>query len=443
MRDSVVQSGAIPVQDSDAISETSTTRLEHEPFETLRHRAVELVAKILGRHPSRIEAQRLKGGTFNRVISLTYVPLRRKKFTSQWVKAQFCGLFGRTKEPKPQSYVLRMPWHENDELKRDVAVLNAVGSRLALPVPEVITFDASDDNVVRRQFMLQKRLRGDNLAHTPMLENLNTAQRKSLAKAVIEMVTHIASVTGPPGNLSVDNLNLGKRGKVQVEKLCVPRRDQEDRDIFDHPCTWPAQEQKPLDHLLEQCERWREFQNAEGFCTEAVWSGFAAISKALEKRGFLDGPNVLSHGDLKPYNLLAETRSETEVEITGVLDWDSAAIAPEFMAYRAPFWLWTPEDVNSVHEDDEENANIEPDNAEHRELKDLFLAHASEKFKLFAFAPEAMLARRMYFILKEGIFGPWNMMEANKVIEEWNELHPEDGVVIDVDFSDDGSVESE
>jgi hypothetical protein len=54
-------------------------------------------------------------------------------------------------------------------------------------------------------------------------------------------------------------------------------------------------------------------------------------------------------------------------------------------------------------------------------------------YKRFAFVPETMLARRMYPILKDGIFGPWNMQEADNAIREWNELHPEDGVAVSLD----------
>ena len=145
-------------------------------------------------------------------------------------------------------------------------------------------------------------------------------------------------------------------------------------------------------------------------------------------RGFLDGPCVLVHGDLKPYNLLAEVRNQTEVDITGVIDWDSAIIAPEFMAYRAPFWLWTPEDMDSDKEDEECVADVEPVTDEDRMLKQVFLDNASEKYKLYAFAPEAMLARRMFFILRESLRSDWEFEEAKSVIREWIELHPEDGV---------------
>ena len=154
------------------------------------------------------------------------------------------------------------------------------------------------------------------------------------------------------------------------------------------------------------------------------------ISKSLEKRGFLDGSCVLVHGDLKPYNILAQVRSETEVEITGIIDWDSAVMAPEFMAYRAPFWLWMSQekDIDSCVQDEESTANLAPSTDEGKMMKQIFTNCVSEKYKLHAFAPESVIARRMFEVLQHGIFGPHLYKQAGDVIGEWNQLHPEDGV---------------
>ena len=52
--------------------------------------------------------------------------------------------------------------------------------------------------------------------------------------------------------------------------------------------------------------------------------------------------------------------------------------------------------MGTVEQDEERTANFEPENMDDRELKDLFIALASEKYKRFTFVPEGMLARRMY-----------------------------------------------
>ena len=202
------------------------------------------------------------------------------------------------------------------------------------------------------------------------------------------------------------------------------------------PTSKPAIDLDPFDYLPKRCGQWHRFEKAGNSFLEDFWYNFGVITKSLEARGFLEGPCVYVHGDLKPYNILSELSSEIDVEITGIIDWDFAVIAPEFMAYRAPFWLWTPEGMNKAEEDKDATANIDPVDEEGRALKQVFLDHASEEYKMFAFAPEAILARRMFFILQEGLNSTWNCEEAENIIREWNELPPEDGIRLEETDSD-------
>lgn len=180
--------------------------------------------------------------------------------------------------------------------------------------------------------------------------------------------------------------------------------------------------------MLEQCERWMELQNIQGECWDYIWNGFAAISKSLHERGWLDGPFALMHGDLLPYNLLVDVRGSKTVDISGILDWDSAIFAPKFMAYRAPLWLWLHADDGGDADEIEWNANLEPTTVRERELKQVFKNVASEEQTKFAFALEAMLARRLFQILKDGVFSSTAIEEAEAIIQEWKELHPEDKI---------------
>jgi hypothetical protein len=96
------------------------------------------------------------------------------------------------------------------------------------------------------------------------------------------------------------------------------------------------------------------FRPQAAFALEEIWDSFVAISKALEACGFLEGPCVHIHGNLREYNLLAGVRNSTSVEITSIIDWEEAIFAPQFMAFRAPFWLWISEN-SSTGSDDLEN----------------------------------------------------------------------------------------
>ncbi|KAF2831611.1 hypothetical protein CC86DRAFT_443233 [Ophiobolus disseminans] len=404
---------AVSPQD-DSKSETSTIRYEHEPFELFQHKATTLAAAKFHRDRADIHVERMKGGAYNRVIGLKVRAIKPKSWGISWAQKYLRACFRRLRPETYEEYVVRIPRCEDGDIDRQVATLKAIGARLALPIPDVVSFDISADNVLGKPYMVQRRIPGRLFTH--MMEGLNLEQMKSATKRITELVSEISSVTAAPGAIFLDNLTSSS-GPVRTDKFSVPCGD-----------TITATSQQPLAHPLEQCETWREFQKANSFCFEDTWDSFIAISKALEQRGFLKGPCVLVHGDLREYNLLAEVRSSTQVEITGVIDWDEAFFAPQFVAYCSPFWLWISEDAPSDHLDDEKNALEEPESIADRVVKQVFLENASAEYRRFAFAPEAMLARRMYYILRKGIFGDWSFREAEAIISEWDELHPEDDV---------------
>jgi hypothetical protein len=413
----------------DVASVANTILYDQEPFETFQHKIVELAKEQFHRNAREIQIHQMKGGSFNRVVGVT-IPSKPRRFGLYWFLCRCLGAHKKRSEAKFDSYVVRIPRTEYEgedaakemigDMEREVALVKTVGSRLPLPIPKVFSYDLTTTNLFERPYMIQTRLPGQNL-RLHLWGNLNMQQKQCAAKHITNLATVIASVEGPAGDISSENLSRPSNSPICVETFHTLGYD-------DQASSKPTLTCKPIDHLLERCEQWRACERSNGICFEEIWDGFEAISKALEKRGFLHGPCVLVHGDLMPYNLLAEIRSQTEVEITGVIDWDSAIIAPEFMAYRAPFWLWAPEDIDTAKEDEEIMANFEPVTAEGRNLKQVFLENASEKYKLFAFAPEAMLARRMFRMLKEGLHQDWDIAEAKSVIREWNELHPEDGV---------------
>ncbi|KNG44613.1 hypothetical protein TW65_08538 [Stemphylium lycopersici] len=427
----------------DEASVAATVLYEQEPFDTFQHTVREFAMKHFHRDSSEVTIEKMKGGSYNRVIGIN-ITSKPKTTSFHWLKS-YLGLGKTTEEPK--RYILRIPRMgvegddvddiQRKDMERDVTTMTVAESRLPLPVAKVESYNLTMDNVFGRPYMIQTRHPGRNLAND-LWKDLNIEQKKCVAQKITNLAPIIASIEGPTGDVAFEALSLPPCEPVRVNAFRAPDKH------ANEPTSKPATELDPFDYLLKRCKQWYDFEKGDNSFLEDFWYKFAVITKSLEARGFLEGPCVYVHGDLKPHNILAEVRSETDVEITGIIDWDFAVIAPEFMAYRAPFWLWTPEDMNRAEVDKEATANIEPVNEEGRALKEVFLNHVSEKYKMFAFAPEAMLARRMFLILQEGMRSTWNYEEAESVIREWNELHPEDGIRVeesDSDVASDGEME--
>ncbi|KAH7564356.1 hypothetical protein BM1_01403 [Bipolaris maydis] len=404
---------------------------DSEHFELFGHQ-IATVASALHEDVSEVTIEYMSGGSYNRVTGVSIAPGHRRtklewvfSTLSSYLPTRLLQMF-KTPEDTGISYVVRIPRFINkntmDTMARDIAILKTVGALVQLPIPRVVGYDLTFQNTIGKPYMIQNRLPGKNLSSLTKDVPLNLEQLKCVAEQVSQLAPIIAAVEGPGGNISPSALSSDAKS-LQVESLHLQHEELGDRafDLSKHP-------QDTFEHLIETCRRWSEYCTEDGLPFNEIWYNFGIIIKSLNTRGFLNGPCVLAHRDLMPYNLLAEVRNDTQVQITGVIDWDSATMAPEFVAYKAPYWLWTEEHVDSDYADTEECANIVPVTEDAKILKQVFMDNASEKYKRFAFAPEAILARRMYVILKEGIPKDWHIEEAWKIVSEWHALHPEDGI---------------
>ncbi|PVI00205.1 hypothetical protein DM02DRAFT_527535 [Periconia macrospinosa] len=424
--------------DDDAVSDTSTLRYgeeSHEPFETFKDKVAQLAAEIFPK-ARKINIERMKGGSYNRTVAVTVFDPVPNIFVRSFRRLM--------KRPCPtntsQQYVFRIPRSNMEEpLEQQVAVLKMVGAKLSLPVPKVIKYDTSIENVLKKQYVVQRRIEGQNLME--VLFDLNAKQWESLLRNVMELTKAIADFhSESAGEIAKSNLSATSQSDIQLEKFHVPGQGTIDY-LWKKPVTWPSLPQDSLALLLEQCERWREYGEFVDWPWDYIWDGFTAISHSLHKRGFLEGPFSLVHGDLEAYNLMVKVKDDT-VEITGLIDWDFALFAPKFMAYRAPHWAWLGEaEEGGVVVDQEVGIDFQPKNEIAKQMKAYFLEHASEEWKKLAFAPEAILARRMFTILRNGLDNDWELDEAKAILSEWDQLHPEEKIPTTWSFDSDNESE--
>ncbi|KAF2874694.1 hypothetical protein BDV95DRAFT_450768, partial [Massariosphaeria phaeospora] len=413
--------------DADAVSVTSTVNYEdqgHESFETLQHKVIPLAAQQLLVSSSNIAVERLKGGSYNRVIGVTLNTRGlSRKYTLKWVREYLQGLFGKHTTEK---YVIRIPRFDSAGMEDDIAVLELAASHLTFPVPRTISFDATDSNALGKAYVIQRRLEGQQVSE--LWNSLNFAQKCSFARQVTRLSGEIAAVTSPAAGVIFSGHKTGhSSGPVPLKTFSVPPSEGHDTENLDKPLDWPSTPQTSLDFMLSQCERWREYYLSQDMDLDDTWNAFADIARSMHKRGLLPTEDLfqLSHQDLEPYNILITIKNEKTVEITGVLYWDGAVFAPSFM-FRSTFWLWSGVD----DEDEDENTALgEPETEEGKELKKIFLEGTEPRLLTHAFSSECAVARRFFGLLRDGMFSDSAFDLADILIAEWIELHPEDGIV--------------
>lgn len=374
-------------------STTSTKGYEHEPFDIFQFRVIALARFHLwpGVKPELISVQRMHGGCFNRVIGL-----------------------GRGKE----QYIVRVPRSEHlSNVLHDVAAIQFAQKNTRIPVPEVIAFDDTSANALGTPYMVQKRLPG--VSAFVAYSTLSQEQKRILAFEMGWVYRQMASIgsnyAGHP---------IFPSGEWSIQIHIAPFQPKNSCQDWLHRDRKPALSVKDL--MLSLFEAQTDDNNMIARMIDAEI--FRVLVSELAENGWLDDvPNCLAHLDLVPHNIIVNPDSKSHEQVlSAVLDWDSAVLAPAFMACTPPMWLWAWEGNEN---EDEMRANCEPAAALNRELKGIFETTAGPVYKRFAYAAPYRLARRLMTFAMETHPSVYEVTEAINMCQEWISIMGDQGKV--------------
>lgn len=321
-------------------------------------------------------------------------------------------------------------------MEYDVAILQFAGKYLDLPIPRVVSSAAGVHNAINMPYMIQERLPGQTLA-TVMLGDFTSAQRKCLVRQMVDVHRKLQTITSStPGVLSPSTFPMEHSSpELKLDMFLVT-------DPLHPPTHEPASPQTTVDFLVMQAERWRDWEEEHYSPANEVWTKFAKIARHMHTRGFLPDTDkfYLCHLDLYSRNILVDTPNDTSLKLTALLDWDSEYVCfcPKFVAYSALFWLWVEDEA--VHESQALEPVTKP---ELENAKRIFDTMAGEEWLRYAYRPEYVLARRMFELLRIGLFDSDHYAGAHDIVDQWKAMYPEDDVKGPWDLSsDDGESDS-
>lgn len=410
---------------SSVASETSTLEYSQEPYETFKDKCLELMLQAFNDRAAKdIKVEQMKGGSFNRIIGVTvFNPEKQRRFPTKRLKALIGKYFGMDiKKPKPLSgekYILRIPRHSDDaaEIPYRIAALAFINRRLDYAVPTTILHDVTQDNPLGTGYALQRRLPGTSLFQ--LWETLTFEQKKNAVQAISRVVLHITDITHhAAGIISPSNNTLDLKETPKLETFPVPNLTVGD-EFCDKPKTYPAEPQSTKEFLIRQCERWKEYDTYIDDANDNLWDGLIRVINKIDELSFLPSEDQyhLCHLDLHSRNMMAEVKGD-QVNIVGLLDWDSAGFVPKFMAKRAPFWLWQ-DDGND--ERDENEAVRGPLKEQDAELKKVFEKTVGADFLRYAYGKEYIIARRIFHLAYNGFSYNSDFEAAEDIIQEFEE----------------------
>jgi serine/threonine protein kinase/aminoglycoside phosphotransferase (APT) family kinase protein len=393
---------------SDAESASSSVVYDHEPFETFRARVLDFTLNLwkeLSEDQVRIE--KLSGGGFNRIVGIS-------KAASE--------------EGTREEYILRIPRFDAARLDRDVAALYYVQQLGDIPVPRVISFDETSDNQLGSPYMIQTRLPGTSLQSAfPTMDQRSKCQLATeLGRVYRRMLSAKSEVPGLFCLSSQSGKDTKNLARVDIAPLFETDADVEVGDLQNTMSRIAvARRTSSTLGLFQAVFNARKADGKKYIPKDSLrpglWNRFIGMALEMDAEGwFAKTAFTLCHLDLAPRNILVDhTRNGLHAQITGILDWDSAALAPSFMTCAPPLWIWA---WNDDEDEDERTANDTPPTDEGKALKQAFEDAAGAEYVQYAYPPAYRLARRLVRFAISGIQTSEDLKEAESMLREWNEV---------------------
>lgn len=218
------------------------------------------------------------------------------------------------------------------ELTSQAAILEHLGRHLTC-APRFIRMQYSDDNPLRRAYMITTRIRG--ICVNDICQYLSFAEELQLGKAVADEILAFQKVTfNAIGSLVAEQVEGAK------PQLSVARFRQWE-GLTPAPENTSGSIQGWLMSLLDW--RIKDEASREGGDCERLKEMVAE----MHRLGYFQGTGsvhstTLSHPDLHYGNIMADRDAATgRWAITGIIDWDEALAMPHVMANRSLEWIWS------------------------------------------------------------------------------------------------------
>ena len=362
--------------------------------------------------------QHLEGGGFNYITSIT--------LPSSYPEGH-------------RNLILRVSREDDSRPDQQVAILNYVRQRTSIPVATIEATDFTCDNALGKPYVLQHRIPGKDLAS--VWDDLSHSLRCVVAREVGHLTKTLLSVESPiAGTIeaathdsysSAEWPNIVRFNLTDSQGVAI--------DELDSHSTLQAETSRQPESTLEFFEyylaRWRNAALAESGgeidCVVELYDELLNVMREMDSLGlFKPDLNCLCHLDLYPRNIMVEIHSEGSIQITGILDWDEAVVAPKFVNCEPPGWLWGYDKETHTENGllpwpyELEGANNKPSTLQEQELKSIFEECAGTEYLRLAYDESSRLIRGLYRVTTLGLTASWHHAAAERIVRDWNILRP-------------------
>lgn len=383
-------------------SETTTVVYDHETWGDFAPRVHQLCRQLwpAASEDEEFTLEKLKGGSYNRIIGIETPPSTG-------------DAHGR--------YILRIPRFETAQQERELAIVRYVRQHTSIPTAEIIFSDSTPENPLNDPYVIQTRIPGENLHAT----YLSLSHEHKLAVAEQWGRTVLSEMAVKNHFAGVVDAKIDENGAhiYGFRPFAVdPELEDNTQDLR------LLSKQSILDIFTLQFERWDAADKRlypDDFPLDHL-ERLTTVAKEMDAAGLFDNAFFsLCHLDFAPRNVMADIQEDGSLQISGVLDWDSAVFGPNFALYEPPAWIWAWSD-DGDEEDDEEfvekHANDTPATPEEQDLKRRFEETVGDDMLKYLYMPEYRLARSLFQLAMHGLRSNDAFPKTDRLVQEWDEL---------------------
>jgi hypothetical protein len=222
-----------------------------------------------------------------------------------------------------------------DFIESMVTTMQYVSQKTTIPLPKIHCWSSTSDNELKRPYVIMDATSGSNLYQLVSKGiDMNVADLSSFVDQWAMYTAELASLQfGQIGSLRRD-----VEGDLFVDRLCsqsnIHFTSRVKDDIFRGPFD------SVVEYLLTSCELKHQALSSElndgqhSFRDHLRLKLFETLLPYFVYAPLLKGPFVLSHVDFNIQNILVDETSG--FKITGIVDWDLAAVLPLQTHLRVP-----------------------------------------------------------------------------------------------------------
>lgn len=304
-----------------------------------------------------------------------------------------------------------------------------VQEHLNIPTADIVAYDCVGDNPIDSPYILQDKIAGHDLgSKAQSYPSLTHEQKLRFVREFCHIIKGTQALQSPwTGRLCQNEEELTINPfEIPSDKSQPSYRYRSSMFPFFSAHSFgdnsECNEQSILHFLEMQFARWRVGHiglNPMDVFESTIWEKLLTVVREMDAKGCLFTEYVsLTHYDLDPRNIMVDIQPSGLPKITGIIDWDLACFAPDWVSCKPPMWIWEWLDGGS---EDESKANDEPPTKEGQQLKKLFDELMGEDYTFAAYTPHCRIARDMFRFARFGLPSVELMEQAEKIPERWEE----------------------